>query len=495
MKTWTGNLWSWLSLAAVISLNVPLNALAATHYVDANGTNPVAPYTSWATAATNIQDAINIAGVSDMLLVTNGIYQYGAAVRPGQTQTNRVFVPSGLDLTIQSVNGPAVTTIVGYQVPGTTNGVNAIRCVYLTSFSSLSGFTLTNGATQTSQSGGGLVMEASCVVSNCVISGNAAANDGGGVISGNSSLVANCIISRNVAGLYGGGAMECILNNCTVSNNVAKQGGGVWNCTANNSLLAGNGNTNSTDGGAAYDCTLNNCTVVGNLSRVSGAAEGCALVNSIIYYNSNGIYADCYMCRLTNCCTTLGGIGNASLPNNSISNAPAFVNLAGGDYHLQSNSPCINAGNNSYFTGTTDLDGNPRIVGGTVDIGAYEYQTPTSMLSYAWAQQYGLPTDGTADYADLDGDGMNNWQEWKAGTNPTNAASVLALQAPATTNTTGITVTWQSVSGVTYYLLSSTNLPVFTPIQSNLVGQAGSTSYTDTTATNGGPYFYRVGVQ
>jgi hypothetical protein len=47
----------------------------------------------------------------------------------------------------------------------------------------------------------------------------------------------------------------------------------------------------------------------------------------------------------------------------------------------------------------------------------------------------------------------------------------------------------------TYYLLSSTNLPVFTPIQSNLVGQAGSTSYTDTTATNGGPYFFRVGVQ
>jgi hypothetical protein len=248
-----------------------------------------------------------------------------------------------------------------------------------------------------------------------------------------------------------------------------------------------------TAGGASL-AKLINCTVVSNSAASYGAGGwNNTYLNSIVYYNhsyrtntdDSGNYGN-----WTNCCTPTLPFGV-----NYFTNPPTFVNLAAGDFHLSSNSPCINAGNNAYVTTTNDLDGKPRIQGGTVDIGCYEYQTPSSVLSYAWAQQYGLPTDGSADYADSDGDGMNNYSEWKAGTNPTNAASVLALQSPQATNTTGLTVTWQSINTRNYYLQSSTNLPVFTSIQSNIVGQAGYTSFTDTAATNGGPYFYRVGVQ
>jgi hypothetical protein len=134
-----------------------------------------------------------------------------------------------------------------------------------------------------------------------------------------------------------------------------------------------------------------------------------------------------------------------------------------------------------------------------VDIGAYEYQTPVSKISYAWLQQYGLPITANIDASDLDGTGFSVYQDWIAGLNPTNALSVLAMLPPVPTNSpAGVVVSWQSVSNRTYYLQSSTNLTMpsaFSTIQSNIPGQAGTTSFTDTSATNGGPYFYRVGVQ
>src|SRR5262249_2608133 len=115
----------------------------------------------------------------------------------------------------------------------------------------------------------------------------------------------------------------------------------------------------------------------------------------------------------------------------------------------------------------------------------------------AWLQQYGLPIDGSADFLDPDHDGLNNWQEWEAGTNPTNASSTFKItSATRTNNPPGFVVTWKSQNTRMYYLQRSGNLAqqAFFTIQSSIAGQSNTTSYTDTSAIGPGPFFYRVGV-
>jgi hypothetical protein len=297
---------------------------------------------------------------------------------------------------------------------------------------------------------------------------NAAGGASGGTLN-------NC----NLTGNSSYAASFCTLNNCTVTGN---PGGGPSFCTLNNCTVTGN------SGYGASFCTLNNCTLTGN----SGVgASYSTLTNCIVYFNAGGFNYDSPS-TLNYCCTTPqppDGFGN-------ITAAPMFVDFVGGNLRLQSSSPCIDAGNNACAPGNRDLDGRPRIVGGTVDMGAYEFESGVSGAFIAWLQQYGLPTDGSADFADPDGDGMNNWQEWRCGTDPTNALSALRVLAPSQTGT-NLTLTWQSDYGINYFLERSTNLsalPAFVLLATNVFGQAGTTSFTDTNAIGSGPFFYRVGV-
>jgi PKD repeat protein len=475
---------------AGVSTTIIVEVIGTVHYVNAANPTPAPPYASWTTAATNIQSAIDAGTAAGRLvLVTNGVYQGGVAV----PETAR----------LRSVDGPAYTVI---------NGGGLVRCVFLGSNSVLSGFTLTNGF---AGAGGGVWCESSsAVVSNCVLTGNSASagSPGGGSYG---VTLYNCILTGNSAE-YGGGADASTLYNCTLTGNSARGGGGAYNSSLYNCAVTGN---SGVEGGGAssstlYNCTVSgnsasggwggygggtcsstlyNCTVIGNSAQNDGGGTYCStLFNCIVYFNSSTNGANHSGCSVEYSCTTplpFGEIGN-------IDADPMFVEPANGDFRLRPDSPCINAGLNDYASSPADLDGLPRIVSGTVDIGAYEFQGPGSLISYAWLQQYGLPTDGSADATDPDTDGLTTWQEWRCQTNPTNALSALRLLSASRTNT-NVTVTWQSVAGVTYFLERSVNLgasPPFTLLATAIPGQPGTTSYTDTTAASFTPLFYRVGV-
>jgi len=501
------------AIASLLLLLTTFELRAVVRYVNLENPEPSAPYLSWLTAATNIQQAIDLAQDGDEIVVTNGIYASGGTLASDDITTNRVAVTRAV--TLRSVNGPSATVIKGYQIPGVTNGPAAVRCVYLASGATLVGFTLTGGATtEPSFTGGGISGGSySAVVSNCVITSNSAYFVGGGAcnatlnnctITGNNStsgggiaesIASACVISGNLSYDNGGGARYSTLTNCTITGNSASYGGGgAAGCTVVNCVL--NQNT-ALRGGGAYQSTLYNCTVVGNSSggftATGGGTRDCTNYNTILYYNTNTFTSTPnYVGGLfSNCCTTPGpgGTGNFRL-------APLFVDQQS-DFHLQPSSPCINAGMNGYVQNSTDLDGNPRISAGTVDVGAYEFKNPGSVISSAWLVSYGLPQDGSADHADPDGDGMDNWKEWICGTNPTNAVSVLKMLAPSNA-VTGIALRWQSIQGKVYSLQRAGSLSPateFFAIQTNISGQTNITSFTDVTATGRGPFFYRVAIQ
>lgn len=252
------------------------------HFVSPTGSH-TSPYTSWATAANNIQAAVNAAEINDTVWVTNGIYNTGGLATPGFMLQNRVCVDKAI--TIKSVNGPAETFIVGAEASAGGNGSGAVRCVYLDSGAVLHGFTLTNGYTLTTgeynrdRGGGGVLMSHGGMISNCVITACSADMQGGGANLHFGGEVLDCEIHGNYSrGNAGGVLIEGVSSRvagCNIyENNSNSDGGGIyiWETGTGSELNIYSNSSKASGGGIFFNNggTLSNSTIEANSSDDGG---------------------------------------------------------------------------------------------------------------------------------------------------------------------------------------------------------------------------------
>lgn len=321
------------------------------------------PFLSWADASTNIQSALDVAWAGDTVEVSNGLYAVSSPV----SVTNSVA--------LRGSGGPSGTVL-------RRGGGGSYRVVSLLGHDAvLDGFTITNGLSP--DIGGGVYTLRNGLVQNCVIEGNAAAGYGGGAfMGGGGGELRNCVLRGNQAQAHDGGGAYLsggtVMRNCLVATNTAANGGGVFAYQ-----------------GATVDC----CTVAANVGVQGGGIHcypaGALLQNSVVSLNRAGSGPNWYVngsavFRYT--CTSPELPGSVGCTDAD----PRFEDAAGCDFRLLSSSPCVDAGcNEPWMAGASDVEGAPRVLDGTVDMGAFEV-TRTHYVSGAGSNRWPFATWGAA---------------------------------------------------------------------------------------------------
>ena len=115
----------------------------------------------------------------------------------------------------------------------------------------------------------------------------------------------------------------------------------------------------------------------------------------------------------------------------------------------------------------------------------------SGLLPDAWQLQYFGHT-GVDPFADPDHDGLNNYQEYRAGTNPLDANSRFQIMR-VRPDPSGAYVDWSSVAGH-YYTVQRSSTPMggFSDLQVHIPATAPLNTFQDVTGTGAGPYFYRI---
>jgi predicted outer membrane repeat protein len=361
-----------------------------TWYVD--GTNTAGP---WDGSALNpflsIQDGIDAALDGDTVLVLPGTYN-----------ENVEFFTKAI--TVKSEQGPGLTIIQGALLDPVVEfdgGGTATQ--------RLEGFTLTNGkgrkaggVISTRWGGGVYCKNASPVIVGNVIELNTASIGAGIYCQGApDARITNNFIRNNTA-LAQGGGISChsstfaTITNNVINGNSANLGSGIYLVQSLGSPIITNntitGNSATTDGGGIYcdsdgDCTITNTILYGNTAAVG--PELFIHLDAVVDIDASDVE---------------GGLPLVVVDSSStlnwgplvIDGDPLFTDPLNNDFHISASSPCLNSGDNlAPGLPDSDFEGDPRIVGGIVDMGADE-----------------------VGIVDSDGDGLTDEEEAVLGTDP-----------------------------------------------------------------------------
>jgi len=307
-----------------------------------------------------IQEAVNrVEIIGSSIILLDGIYH-----GPGNTE---IDPPRNTHMRIASENGPENCVVLGIG----SNNIFIFDNPSDVRADGLFGIRVAGaGATAIAINAGSPTIE------NCVIEENLAFNGAGiSVLNGASPLISRCRIRNNFATNRGGGMI--IINslaeirNCEITNNTALNvGGGI-----------------ATGGGVGFE--IYNSTIANNvgtgvdLRSTTATSSPLLFANCMIWGNTGGPQIQfrfgVVKIQYGNIQDGLAGIDSTAkgtvIPGPVLAKFdPQFVDPSTGDYHLSPGSPFIDAGDPNYVPvpGEKDIDGEPRVQGGGIDMGADE---------------------------------------------------------------------------------------------------------------------------
>lgn len=394
-----------------LSLGLVGSAGAMVRYVDCDAP-PGGDGLSWATAYNVLTDGLAAAVAGDQVWVAAGTY-VGNFTLGAEVALYGGF--AGTETALSQRNWRVNRTILDGNQTGSVIAV----AQGATNLARVDGFTITNGTgtlVGIRRCGGGLYLNgAAPTIANNTIVRNSAYHGGALYLSSSTALVMNNTIVMNSGASSGGGlsldgSSATVANNVIVGNRAGRAGGGLYLYTSpgtvvNNTICSNTANGMADEppqyfGGGIAMCDCNP-TIANNISALnsSGIASTTRLDSPVLRRN----------------CVSDGHWGYVFNTSDDIMVDPQLADPRYGNWHIQADSPCVDAGNSTYVVGTRDMDGQPR-TWGTVDIGADESDgTIWPLGPYAIVRV--SPT----------GDDNNNGSSWNAAKRTVQAALDAAM--------------------------------------------------------------------